>query len=115
MDWILPLVGGLGIGSMLTRLIEHFLVKSMSKQNRFYQEKREAYLGLLSALHAAAVSPSNENSKNYALWQTRVELFGAAEVAKSAQGIVDTNDGPRETRDLHFKNLVQEMKKDLKD
>jgi hypothetical protein len=51
MDWILPLIGGLGLGlglgSLLKSVIDHFNARRALTQDRLYQEKREAYLGLL--------------------------------------------------------------------
>jgi len=113
MEWILPLIAGLGIGSLLKSIADHFMIRRASAHDRWYQEKREAYLGLLKSLHDAAVNPSDENSKTFALWQTRCELFGSKDVAKYAQAIVDTNDGPRERRNEAFKNLLEAMKADL--
>lgn len=113
MEWLLPLIGGLGIGSFLTKVTDHFLNRQSRTRDRLYQEKREAYLGLLDALHRAAVQPSNENSKAYALWQTRVQLFGSPEAAKAAQGIVDTNTGPRDLREQEFKALLDAIRRDL--
>jgi hypothetical protein len=55
MDWIAALIGGLGIGSVLTRVVEHFFSRRTLLQERDYQEMREAYLGLLGALHQTAV------------------------------------------------------------
>jgi len=57
----------------------------------------------------AAVNPSDENSKTFALWQTRCELFGSSDVAKYAQVIVDDNDGPHQLRNEAFKNLLKAM------
>ncbi len=113
LDWILPLIGGLGLGSLLTSFVNHFLNKRSQIDSRLYQEKREAYLGLLEALHKAAVSPSDLNSKNFALWQTRVNLFGSMGVSKSVEGMIATNDGPRSERDKVFRTLVDEMRLDL--
>jgi hypothetical protein len=114
MDWILPLVAGLGLGSLLKSIIDHFMSRRASNNDRWYQERREAYLGLLNALHEAAVHPSDENSKGYALWQTRCDLFGSKEVSKYAQELVDTNEGPRAIRNAAFQNLIQAMKTDLR-
>lgn len=113
MEWILPLVGGLGLGSLLKSAIDHLNSRRAVMQDRLYQEKREAYLGLLAALHKAAVRPSNENSKEFALWQTRCQLFGSTEVATFAQAIVDTNDSPRSERDAAFNGLISAMRNDL--
>ena len=112
MDWTL-LIGGLGIGTLVTKIVDYLLTKKSSKEALLYKEKKEVYFGLLDALHKAAVSPSMENSKNFALWQTRVQLFGTDEVAKSVQGIIDTNDGPKSLRDKYFGELIEGMRKDL--
>jgi len=114
LDWLLPLVGGLGIGAIFKSIVDYLLSKNATKKKAQYTEMREAYLGLLNALHKAAVEPSNQNSKEFALWQTKVQLFGSEAVAKSVQGIIDTNDGPRSKRDAFFNEMVAEMRKDLK-
>lgn len=113
MELVGYLIGGLGIGSVITAIVNHFTGRRAVTRDRLYAEKREAYLGLLGALHQAAVKPSDENSKSFALWQTRCELFGSADVARFAQRIVDTNDAPREERNAAFRSLIDAMKKDL--
>jgi hypothetical protein len=113
MEWILALVGGLGIGSLITSIANHFMTRQAATKDRWYQEKREAYLGLLGALHQAAVGPSHENSLAYALWQTRCELFGSTDVSKYAQEMVRTNEGPRSARDEVFRKLIDAMRADL--
>jgi hypothetical protein len=112
MEWTV-LLGGLGLGAIITKIVDYFLTKKSSKEALLYKEKKEVYFGLLDALHKAAVSPSIENSKNFALWQTRVQLFETDDVAKSVQGMIDTNDGPKNLRDKHFKELIEGMRKDL--
>ena len=113
MEWVLPLIGGLGLGSLLKSVIDNFNSRRAVMTDRLYQEKREAYLGLLGALHKAAVLPSDENSKEFALWQTRCQLFGSSDVSQFAQALVDTNDSPRAERDSAFKGLIESMRKDL--
>jgi len=114
MEWILPLIAGLGIGSLLKSIADHFMARRATANDRWYQDKREAYLGLLSALHKAAIHPSDEHSKDYALWQTHCDLFGSANVSKYAQQIVDTNDSPIAERNDAFRNLIEAMKTDLR-
>ena len=113
MNWA-ELIGGLGIGSLITSIATYLLSRRATANDRWYQEKREAYLGLLSALHDAAVQPSDSKSKAYALWQSRCDLFGSPAVSIYAQRIADTNDGPREARIEAFNGLIQAMKADLK-
>jgi len=113
MEWIAALIGGLGVGSLATTIVDHYISRRATNSDRLYQEKREAYLGLLGALHKAAIQHSNENSKDFALWQTRCQLFGSPEVVKFAQAIVDTNDAPRGERDIAFSGLMESMRRDL--
>ena len=113
MNWLLPLIGGLGLGSLLKGLIDYNLMRRSVSDDRSYQEMREAYLGLLDALHKAAVHPSDEHAKSYALWQTRCALFGSKAVAEAAQEMIDTNDGPREARKAAHEKLIQAMRQDL--
>lgn len=113
MDWLLPAITGLGLGAVLKSLIDFFINKSTSRKKIQYTEMREAYVGLLEALHKAAIEPSAINSKNFALWQTRVQLFGSSDVQEAGQGIIDTNDGPRAELDRHFNRMIATMRKNL--
>lgn len=113
MEWILPLVGGLGIGAILKSIIDHYNGRRAISEDRIYHEKREAYLGLLEALYKAAVQHSDKNSKEFALWQTRCQLFGSPDVSKFAQAIIDTNDRPRVEREAAFNGLINAMREDL--
>mgnify|MGYP001007708224 FL=1 len=54
-----------------------------------------------------------EASKNFALHQTHCQLFGSKSVADAIQGIIDTNDGPRDARHQYFFQMIEAMKKDL--
>lgn len=112
MQWILPLLAGLGIGSLLKSVVDHVIARRMATDDRLYREKREAYLGLLDALHRAAVAPSNESSKNFAVWQTRCRLFGSPDVAHYSQEMVETNENQVE-REQVFQSLIEAMKTDL--
>ena len=113
MDWA-TLIGGLGLGSLVTSLATHYFTRRTALSERWYQEKREAYLGLFGALHNAAVHPSDENAKAFALWQTRCDLFGSATVSRHVQELIDTNEGPRENRNRAFQGLIDAMRADLR-
>lgn len=115
MDYTLitGIVGGLGIGTLINTIYSEWRTRSAKRTDRHYEEKRNAYLGLLDALHKAAVQPSNAASKEFALWQTRCNLFGSEEVSRYVQKIIDTNDGPRSERNEAFDGLLKAMKADL--
>lgn len=110
---LLGVIGGLGIGTLVNSIASNIMAKKAKRNERLYEEKRTAYLGLLSAFHKAAVSPSDEASKEYALWQTQCTLFGSDKVAYYAQMIVDTNDSPGAERSKAFEGLLSAMKADL--
>lgn len=114
MGWLVPMLGGLGLGAILKSIVDTILSNKAARQKITYTEMRNAYLGLLDALHKAALEPSDKNSKEFALWQTRVQLFGSEEVAIAVQGIIDTNDGPKEKRHEFFEKMIISMKNDMK-
>lgn len=83
------------------------------QKERRYEEKKAAYVGLFTSLHNAAVSPSDKNSKAYALWQTKCHIFGSDEVPRISQEIVDTNNGPSEAHNKAFQELLDAIRRDL--
>jgi len=109
---IVSLIGGIGIGSVITTIITTVSRKKEKINERIYNEKRSAYLGLLSSLYKAAVEPSDKSSKEYALWQTNIQLFGSKNVVNYAQEIVDTIPGSLE-RNKAFNGLINAMREDL--
>jgi len=109
---LITLIGGIGIGSIIQVVIANRARKKELFENRTYKEMRNSYIGLLTSLYNAAVNPSDKSSKEYALWQTRVELFGSSKVSKYVQDIIDTNPGSQE-RNVAFNSLISSMRADL--
>ncbi|RUR21750.1 hypothetical protein ELY20_11005 [Legionella qingyii] len=54
---VLAVLGGLGVGSLLNSLVAHFTNQRSKQKERRYEEKKAAYIGLLTSLHDAAVYP----------------------------------------------------------
>lgn len=104
-------IGGI-IGSLLTTVIQSWLAHKSYIHNRNFQEKKEAYIGLLNAYHNAAVKKSDEAAKEFALWQMRCDLISPPEVRNAVQAIVDTNDDVSRRKMAHEK-LKQTLRKDL--
>ena len=114
MDWLLPLVGGLGTGSMLKGIIDHFLDKKLKIDDRLCEEKRETYLGIIDAMHEADIHPSLENAKAFGNWTNRCKLFGSPEVIAAAQAYIETSaDVTSDARARAFEALFSAMRKDI--
>jgi len=109
---VLSIVAAFGVGSILTATVQWILSRGTEEKNRRFTEKKEAYIGLLNSLHGAAIRRSDDASKEYALWQTRVDLVGSKGVRSGAQRMVDTVPGTAE-RNSAFEYLLKEMRIDL--
>lgn len=110
---MLQLLSTFGLGALTVAIVQFFMTIYRDQKTLQFKEKKEAYLGLLEAYHLAAVTPSPEASKNFALWQMRCELVGSSEVIKSIQEIIDTNEDYAKRSIAHEKMKVA-MRKDLK-
>ncbi|QGP57148.1 hypothetical protein PsalMR5_04605 (plasmid) [Piscirickettsia salmonis] len=55
------------------------------KEERRYEEKKTAYVGLLTSIHDAAIRASDENSKAYALWKAKCQIFGSDKAVRFSQ------------------------------
>ncbi len=115
MNWLLPLLGGLGIGSLLKGVVDHFLEKRSRTDDRLYQEKRETYLGLVDALHQADVRPSMENAKAFGNWANRCKLFGSQEVIVAVQALIETSDDVKsDARTKAYEAFFSAMREDIR-
>ena len=114
MSWetISLLIGGLGLGSIIATLMQTFLSVRDGKKKRLYEEKKEAYIGLLNALRSCAAEPSDRHAKDFALWQMRCELVGTEKVTIAIQGLIATEPGSRERNDF-FDKLKISMREDI--
>ncbi|MEL7429631.1 MAG: hypothetical protein AAFN43_06490 [Pseudomonadota bacterium] len=109
---ILPLLTAFGLGSVFTALVQSWLASKHERAKRLFDERKEAYVGLLEAYHLAAVEPSDKNSKHFAYWQMRCDLVGSKALSEAIRKIIDTN----ENQDLRFtahEELKEAMREDL--
>ena len=83
-QWVFPLFGGLGLGSLLTTFVQSLLNKKSALEYRAFIEKREAYVGLQQAIFNAAVVHNDETAMAYGYWEGRVEMVGSPMVIRSA-------------------------------
>lgn len=104
-------LGGI-VGSLLTTVVQSWLAHKSYIANRRFQEKKEAYVGLLDSYHKAAVKNSNEAAKEFAFWQMRCELVAPDKVRKAIQEIVDSNEDTQR-RQVDHEKLKEVLRKDL--
>jgi hypothetical protein len=107
-NW-LPLLGGIltgfGVGTVVTSIVNHFLARRASMSDRWYQERREAYLGMIAAIQSLR--------GDVPAWHARCALFGSPEVMKYAAQVAETSDEPYDTRNEGFKKMLEAMRNDL--
>ncbi|MBV8978537.1 MAG: hypothetical protein JOZ13_14290 [Alphaproteobacteria bacterium] len=60
-------------------------------ENRNFQEKKEAYVGFLEALHRSEVEGTPEASLRAGHWQNRSELVAPQSVRSLIARIIETN------------------------
>lgn len=89
---VLPFLTAFGLGSIVTALIQFLLQQRSEVKKRSFEERKEAYIGLLDAYHEAAVENSDRAAKKFAYWQMRCELVGPLAVRRAIAKIVETND-----------------------
>ncbi len=109
MQWILALFGGLGIGSLLTTIVNHFLSKKSDAAAQLYQEKREAYLGMTKALYDAEIEPGPKNEKMFGYYLNVTKIFGSQDVVQTARKLMDSapNTPDRDTALTNFYGAIR--------
>jgi|SRR3990167_9907170 hypothetical protein len=112
MGEIVPLITAFGLGSVVTALVQSWLAQSAKQDERCFQEKQVAYVGLLQAYHRAAVEGTDEAAKEFAYWQMRCELVGPQRVRDAIRRIVETNDD-RDQRAIAHEALKDALRSDL--
>ena len=109
---IISLLTAFGLGSIVTALIQTYLNRRSKIEDRNFEERKAAYIGLLQSYHRAAVENSKEAGKEFAYWQMRCELVSPAKVRKAIQAIVDTNEVPKDRYVAH-EALKSALREDL--
>jgi len=105
-------ISAFGLGAILTTVFQAFFNVYQKKKDLVFQEKKEAYVGLLQAYHRAAVEDSDDAGKEFAYWQMRCELISNKKVRAAIQGIIDT-DGNKPKRYIAHDNLKDVLREDL--
>lgn len=112
MSNLIPLITAFGLGSVVSALIQSWLSRRLTNDERRFREKQAAYVGLLEAYHRAAVEGTDEAGKAFAYWQMRCELVAPESVREAIRRITATNDD-RHGRDAAHRDMQVAMRADL--
>lgn len=112
MENITNLLIAFGSGSIISTAVQYFFNERSKRKTLLFQEKKEAFVGLLEAYHKAAVEPSETAAKNFAYWQMRCDLVCSPQTRSAIEEIVNTNEN-REKRSIAHDRLKTCLSKDL--
>ncbi len=102
-------IGGI-TGSLLTTVVQSWLAHKSYLENRNFQEKKEAYVGLLNAYRESCLRSGVEEKNKFAYWAVRCELAAPSEINKLIDEM-KTADGDQQEK--AFKEIKELMRKDL--
>lgn len=82
---ITSLLGGLGIGSLLTVLLK----ERYENKKLVLKEKMEAYCGFIDSLQHSVANSSEEARQKVVYWQKRLELIAPGPIVALSKTIYD--------------------------
>ncbi|QQR68217.1 MAG: hypothetical protein IPI58_04975 [Alphaproteobacteria bacterium] len=108
-DWLFPLIGGLGLGSLLKGIVDHLLAAKSKSNDRTYQEKKDSYMGFLQAIAESTYEPSLQKTTMAGLAKARCDLFGSREVRDR----INEYQVQKDNRESILSEMIIAMRKDL--
>ena len=108
---IIEFLSAFGLGAIVTALIQAYLSHRSYISQRNFQEKKEAYTGLLDSFRLVLIKHNAENAKNVGYWQMRCNLVGSSEVNRTLKEIIEAD---KTTQPEKLEHLQNAMRKDLK-
>jgi len=110
---VISLLAAFGLGSVVTAVIQDRLNARRDRAKRNFEEKKEAFIGLLKAYHVAAVEPSERSSKEFGYWQSRCELVASEKVRKAVQRMIETSGNENAERPKAYLEFLDSLREDL--
>lgn len=121
MEAIIPFISAVGlggaVGSAITIMLQAWLSRRAARDDRQYRERKEAYVGLLNAIHRSEVEGTPEAAMHVGHWMNVCDLVASGEVLNETRLLLETNpqsDGSAHPeRPIVLSRLKQAMRKDL--
>ncbi len=102
---VVSLIGGLGIGSLVTTFIKDRLDRNQVR----YKEKLAIYFGYLEALQNSVIESSQENRQKVVYWHLKLKLVAPNGIMTLASHFYVEGADFQSLRE----QIVDEMRKDL--
>jgi len=108
---IAAFLGGVGAGSVLTAVVQHYLARKAHKDDLLQQERSEVFNGLLQALEALESKDTIENAKRFGFWAARAEIVASPAVLSAIAEMRGTAPNSEE-RTVSMSKMLRAMRAD---
>lgn len=115
MDW-LQLISAAGLGAIISTVIQSWLAARTATKQRHFQEKKDAYVGMLSAIHKSEIEQTKEASLYAGYWINICEIVGSKSVRDCLKRHLKSNPVNGKVhpdRPQVMSDLIEAMRKDL--
>lgn len=106
-------LGGI-IGSIVTAAVQAYFSSRSATRTRNFQEKKEAYIGFLEALHRSDVEQTRETSMHAGHWKNRCDLVASPKVRAAIERIFETNPDARGNVHPDRPAVIEEVRKAMR-
>lgn len=91
METVLAIIGGLGIGSLLTQVVQHFLLRKSKQEDSRTEKLEQAFASLLTAYtDVIRNSNSQDHQLTFAMWEARIQLIASNKVIDAIEALKNT-------------------------
>jgi hypothetical protein len=98
---IISFATGLGVGSILTAIVQHKLTRKAAKEDTTAKERKAAIEGFLAAYAALAEGWSDPKAKTLAHWEARMQLVCSSPVVVAVTRLKEAQPGTDERTQAH--------------
>lgn len=108
----LTLLGGFGIGTIVTTIVQHILKRKSEKEDQYFQERKEVFVGILQSIEDLQNEYSKEKSSKLGYWIARANLVAETVLNNELKILIDTKPNTTERKNC-FDRILTLMKNNL--
>lgn len=115
MDWI-QLISAAGLGAIIATITQSWLAERAAIKQRNFQEKKDAYVGILNAMHRSEIEQTSEAALYVGHWSNICEIVGSKTVRDCLKRYMESNPVEGKVhpdRPQVMGDLKEAMRKDL--